>query len=86
VRELEARARAGAAERQGRSRRPRVKPALHPDQEAAIERIADSLGAALGCEVEVTPGRDNGYRVQISFQSLEAALELTRRLGLRSAA
>ena len=30
---------------------------LHPDQEAAIDQIADTLEAALGREVEVSPGR-----------------------------
>ncbi len=54
VRELESRAR-DAAPRPARRRRSRG--ALHPDQADAIERIADSLGAALGCGIEVKPGR-----------------------------
>src|SRR5205085_11959940 len=45
VRELESRARAAGGTR---AKRPRRRPALHPDQEAAIERISDSLGTALG--------------------------------------
>ena len=50
VRELEARARAAAASSASpRRRKPRA--ALHPDQQAAIERIADALGEALGCEL-----------------------------------
>ncbi len=54
VRELESRARAAGAE-SDRRRRPRSRPALHPDQEAAIEQISDALGAALGREVDVAP-------------------------------
>jgi ParB family chromosome partitioning protein len=85
VRELESRARqAGEATRQPRARRPPRK-ALHPDQEAAIDRIQDTLGHALGREVEVSPDQASGYRVQLSFDSLEEALELARRLGVRPA-
>jgi ParB family chromosome partitioning protein len=86
VRELEARARATGATTRARRRRPRARPGLHPDQEAAIDQIADSLGAALGCEVDVVPGRGHGYRVQISFESADEALELARRLSVRPAA
>ena len=78
VRELESRARAAATS--GRRRRPRAKPALHPDQAAAIELIADALGTALGRDVEVTPARGAGYRVQVSFESLDDALDAARRL------
>ncbi len=85
VRELESRARAAGA-RAVRRRQGRQAPVPHPDQEAAIERISDTLGAALGCEVEVTPGSGHGYRVQISFESLDDALDLARRLGVRVAA
>src|SRR6202012_5734370 len=51
VRELEARARGDrpTAPRAPRSRRA---PALHPDQEEAIVQINDSLGIALGRDVE----------------------------------
>ena len=85
VRELEARARSGPArERKPAARRPTV--ALHPDQQAAVEQIGDALGAALGAEIEVKPGGGGSYRVQLSFGSLEDALELARRLGLRAAA
>ncbi|MBV9194732.1 MAG: ParB/RepB/Spo0J family partition protein [Solirubrobacterales bacterium] len=87
VRELEARARqtvAGPAPSRSR-RRPRASP-LHPDQEAAIERILDGLGSALGREIEVTPARAGGYRVQVTFDSLDDALELARRLNVRPAA
>jgi ParB family chromosome partitioning protein len=87
VRELEARARAaasddGTAKRATRARRRR---ALHPDQEAAITQISDALGEALGCEVDVTPSR-RGYRAELSFDSLDDALDLARRLRVRAAA
>jgi ParB family transcriptional regulator, chromosome partitioning protein len=81
VRELESRARAAAPS--GR-RRPRAKPAVHPDQAAAIELIADALGAALGREVDVTPTKTAGYRVQLTFDSLDEALDAARRLRVRA--
>ena len=81
VRELESRARAVAAPSR---RRPRSRPALHPDQAAALELIADALGAALGREVEVSPAKAAGYRVQIGFESLDDALDVARRLRVRA--
>ncbi len=86
VRELEARARASAAE--ARPTRPVRKrtPALHPDQEAAIAQIADALEEALGANVEVAPGRGSGYRAQLTFGSVDEALDLARRLRVRAAA
>ncbi len=83
VRELESRARAAAAPSEGR-RRSRPRPALHPDQAAAIELIADALGAALGRDVDVAPARGAGYRVQLSFESLDDALDVARRLRVRA--
>ena len=83
VRELEARARAaGSPER----RRPRAKRVLHPDQVAAIELIADALGAAFGREVDVTPAKASGYRVKVTFDSLDEALDAARRLRVRAVA
>jgi ParB family transcriptional regulator, chromosome partitioning protein len=84
VRELESRARA-AATAPGR-RRPRSKPPLHPDQAAAIELITDALTAALGRDVDVSPTKAAGYRVQISFESLDDALDVARRLRVRAVA
>jgi ParB family chromosome partitioning protein len=84
VRELESRAReaeAGEAKRRPAARRQR---ALHPDQQAAIERISDDLGAALGCEVEVNAVGGRGYRAAVSFESVEDALDLARRLRVRA--
>jgi ParB family chromosome partitioning protein len=82
VRELESRARAAAGP--PARRRPRSKPTVHPDQAAAIELIADALGAALGREVDVTPTKAAGYRVQVSFESLDEALDAARRLRVRA--
>jgi ParB family chromosome partitioning protein len=82
VRELESRARAAAAP-SGR-RRARSKPAVHPDQAAAIELITDALAAALGREVDVTPTKGAGYRAQIAFESLDDALDVARRLRVRA--
>jgi ParB family chromosome partitioning protein len=84
VRELERRARST------RSSPPPARPAhrraLHPDQEAAADEIADALGAALGLEVEVTASPGGSYRAHLSFESLDEALEVARRLRVRAAA
>ena len=83
VRELESRARAADASTEGR-RRSRARPAIHPDQAAAIELISDALGAALGRDIDVAPARGAGYRVQLSFESLDDALDVARRLRVRA--
>jgi ParB family chromosome partitioning protein len=62
--------------------RPRAP--LHPDQAAAIELIADALGAALGRDVDVAPAKGAGYRAQLSFESLDDALDVARRLRVRA--
>jgi ParB family chromosome partitioning protein len=84
VRELEERARSARSEEPAvkvhRRRRPR---GLHPDQEAAIVEINDTLQAALGRDVEVTATAD-GYRAHLSFQSPEDALELVRSLRVKA--
>ncbi len=77
VRELEARAR--GARPPVRAVRHRSAPALHPDQEDAIVQIHDRLGSALGREVEIT-ATAGGYRAHLTFDSLDDALELARRL------
>ena len=53
---------------------------LHPDQEAAMGRIAEALGSALGAEVRV---RVSGgcYRAELAFATPEEALALAERLG-----
>jgi ParB family chromosome partitioning protein len=84
VRELESRARQGG----GPAQRPRPpgRPSLHPDQQAAIEQIIDTLGPALGRDIAVTPRAGHGYRVQLTVDSVDDALELARRLRVHSAA
>ena len=80
VRELESRARGGRPPAvAGRPRRPR---GLHPDQEAAIVEINDTLEAALGRDVEVT-ATAGGYRAHLTFDSVDEALELARSLRIR---
>jgi ParB family transcriptional regulator, chromosome partitioning protein len=83
VRELESRARA-AGTPAGRRRRSQPEPALHPDQAAAVEMISDTLGTALGRDVDVSPAKGAGYRVQINFESLDDALDVARRLRVRA--
>ena len=61
-----------------------TRPALHPDQVAAIELISDALAAALGRDVDVSPTKASGYRVQLSFESLDEALDTARRLRVRA--
>ncbi len=58
---------------------------LHPDQEAALEQIADAWGGALGIEVAVKP-RGDGYRVELVFDDPDEALALARRLRPRAVA
>jgi ParB family transcriptional regulator, chromosome partitioning protein len=86
VRELERRAReAGESKRRTQSRK-RAGVVLHPDQQAAAERIGDTLESLLGREVDVRPAGSGGYRVELRIDSLEDALELARRLRVRAAA
>jgi ParB family chromosome partitioning protein len=86
VRELEGRARNAGGSRGERRPASRRRRPLHPDQAAAIEQIADTLGQVLGRELDVTPGRDEGYRVELHVSSLDDALELARRLQVRAVA
>jgi ParB family chromosome partitioning protein len=86
VRELETRARAERVGTPSPSRRMSGPRALHPDQLAAAERIADVLESVFGREVSVAASRSTGFRAQITVESLEDALELARRLRVRSVA
>jgi ParB family chromosome partitioning protein len=81
VRELEHRSRAA----EGAERPARRRSRLHPDQAAAVERLSDAFEAALGTDVQVAPQGD-GYRLQLAFDSLDEALELAQRLGVRTPA
>ena len=79
VRRTEAEARADRGRRPDRPdpgpphRRP-------PDQEAAASRLGEAFGRALGADVKVT-ARGTGYKVAMTFDSLDEALELAGRLG-----
>ncbi len=90
MRALETRARASnsADEKGGQARQTRSRRRItaHPDQAQAASEMAEVLGAALGADVDVAPTRDGRYRAQLSFDSLEEAIELARRLRLRAVA
>jgi ParB family chromosome partitioning protein len=82
VRELERRARAAGDAPTGSATKenaPRT-DTDHPDRQDAIEQITDALGAALAADVKVR-GNDRGFTAQLSFSSLEEALELAQRLA-----
>jgi ParB family chromosome partitioning protein len=79
VRELETRARAAGAKPPRSTPRPVRRAALHPDQEDALARIGDALGAALGAPIDVSPA-GSGYRVALTFESVDEALDYARRL------
>jgi ParB family chromosome partitioning protein len=80
VRELERRAR-NAVEAPA----VRARTEVHPDQAAAATQIADAFSGTLGTDVSVAPHGD-GYRLQLAFDSLDEALALARRLGVRAVA
>jgi ParB family transcriptional regulator, chromosome partitioning protein len=82
VRELEASARtAHSASAPGLTKPNASKAdADHPDRQAVIDQITDALGAALGADVKVR-GAARGYTAQLSFSSLEEALDLAQRLS-----
>jgi ParB family transcriptional regulator, chromosome partitioning protein len=82
VRQLEERAREGA---DPSTVKVRARRELHPDQQAAIEEIADALGAALGADVSVAPAGD-GYRASVHFESADEAIALADRLAARAVA
>src|SRR5579875_2473383 len=81
VRELEARARAADAQSASgpASGRRSPRPNEHPDRQEAMETIGDALARALRADVKVRPA-GSGYTVQLSFASVEEALELARRI------
>jgi ParB family chromosome partitioning protein len=83
VRTLEAKARGVATTGRERVKRPTTGP--HPDQVEAAGAIADALGAVMGTEVKVRPTAA-GYRAELSFDDVEEALALARRIGPRRVA
>ena len=79
VRTLEAKAReANGAPAQAQRRATRN--GLHPDQEAAVSAIAETLGGAFGREVRVRPA-GSGYRVELELSTIEEAAALAGRFG-----
>jgi ParB family chromosome partitioning protein len=74
VRQTEARARELAA---GAKPKPRLRT-VHPDQDQAVQQLADVLGGAMGRDVAVRP-RGDGYRVTIDVESVEDGIELAQR-------
>ena len=83
VRALERQARAAKARPRSRASARRRRE-LHPDQAAAIEQITDALGEVAGAELEVTASGRH-YTVHLTFDSPEAAIDLARRLRVKSA-
>jgi len=78
VRETERRAKlAGQPRKTSRSR-----PGLAPEEEAALRSAADELESAVGYEVKVRP-KGSQIAVEISFDDLDEARELARRLGAK---
>ncbi len=77
VRELEARARVAEEPRVSRLRTP----AQHPDVVEAMARVSTAFGGFLGTDVRASVPRSGGCRVQMSFDSVEEALEVAERLG-----
>ncbi len=80
VRELEARARAAGDSASSPPSEPAVSAADHPDRQAAVEQIADALGATLGADVNVR-ATARGYTAQLTFSTVEEALQLAGRLA-----
>jgi ParB family transcriptional regulator, chromosome partitioning protein len=78
VRELEARART-AEPGEGPVSGERPAPSDYSDRQAAAEQIADVLGSVLGADVKVR-GAASGFTAQISFSSVEEALQLAERI------
>lgn len=54
--------------------------AMHPDQAAACEQIAELLSSAVGREVRVRP-RGTGYKVELSVADADDARTLAERLA-----
>lgn len=89
VRTLEARAReangSAAAATPAETVRSGGRRGLHPDQEAAIGEIAQTLGAALGADVKVRPAA-RGFKVELEVADAEEAAALAGRIARGGAA
>jgi ParB family chromosome partitioning protein len=80
VRETEARAREAAAPAVPSVPAPRRAGAVHPDHEEAATRLGEALSRTLGADVRVTP-RGDGFKVSMSFDSVDDALAMAERVG-----
>jgi ParB family transcriptional regulator, chromosome partitioning protein len=82
VRELESRARQGVESPTGspKLRRPALAGAAAADRLEAVEQITDALSSALGADVHVKATSD-GFRAQLTFDSVEDALALARSVA-----
>jgi len=81
VRVLEQKAReANGGSAPGPRGRSTARRTLHPDQEAAIAEIAETLGGALGTEVKVKPHGDR-FKVELEVSTVEEAQALAARAG-----
>jgi ParB family chromosome partitioning protein len=86
VRVTEDRARESNGAAGGRAGTRRAAHGVHPDQQQAASEIAQALAYALGADVQVKPTRDGRYRAQLSFSTVEEAIELARSIRPRSMA
>ena len=82
VRQTEERARA-AAGRNGLAASPAE--STHPDQAEAAARLGDAFSQAFGRDVHVIP-KAGGYRLELAFASVDEALEMAARIGVKAAA
>jgi ParB family chromosome partitioning protein len=84
VRVTEERARNSNEDARDRVAKRATAARAHPDQEHAAREIAQTLGAALGAEVNVKPTSDGRYSAQLSFETAAEALALAQRISARS--
>ena len=82
VRVLEARARDANAVAPGPRAGGSPRAALHPDQEAAISEITETLGGAFGTEVRVRP-KGTRFKVELELETIEEAVALAARMRPR---
>jgi ParB family chromosome partitioning protein len=83
--EAQARGQAPDAGEQPRAARGPARVTLHPDHAEALERVGEELGAALGRDLAVG-ARGQGCRVELTFETVQEALDLAARLNGRAAA
>ena len=82
VRVLEARAREANATTPGPRPGGAPRAGLHPDQEAAVSEIAETLGGAFGTDVKVRP-KGTRFKVELELATIEEAVALAARMRPR---